>query len=172
MKKKTCPFESKVLNDLTQGQFSPELKNHVEECSLCKDSVLVYSWMNSFEGTINEDKGIGHRVPDFESLWTRARPSWTYDRELEKKAMAPLLIPRLLTYIAALIGLVLLLASNLSQARDVITDKLKMGYLFDLLSLVGKKMLTLMPYLVIPIVFVLLLIAAHFLYSLFNPKKV
>lgn len=172
MKKTFCSWEEAILKGFDRGHLNPEYQEHLKTCSGCRDVLMVRSWMSDFSGISVKTELESKKIPDFESIWQGAKADRKYDRELEKKAMTPLLIPQFLTYIAALIGLVLLLTANLSQARDVVIDKLKMGYLFDLLSLVGKKMLSLMPYLVIPIVFVLFLIAAHFLYSLFNPKKV
>ncbi len=171
MKKTFCSWEKTILEGFNRGHMNPEYQEHLKTCLGCRDALMVRSWMSDFSGIPAKTELKLKKIPNFESIWQGAKADRKYDRELEKKAMTPLLIPQFLTYIAALIGLILLLTANLSQARDVVTNKLKMGYLFDLLSLVGKKMLALMPYLMIPIIFALLLIALHFLYSLFNPKK-
>jgi hypothetical protein len=172
MKKMFCSWEKEILESVNRGTLDSEQRDHLSRCSACQESRTVRSWLSDFSRIPDRIESDLTKIPDFESIWQGARAYRGYDRELEKKALKPLLIPQFLTLVAALIGMILLFSSDFNRVKDVVTDKLKMGYLFDLLALVGKKMMALVPYLVIPIIFVLFLIAAHFLYSLFNPKKV
>jgi hypothetical protein len=172
MKKNFCSWEQVILYSLKQGTLNPEQKKHFNECTVCSDLVTVKSWMNDFNKTSMRDIGLQRRVPDFESIWKRSRSYKTFDKELEKKVLLPLLFPKILTALFVVLGLVLLLTTRTAKLKSFVVEELKMGYLFDLLTLVGKSMLSLMPFLAIPIGMVVSLLAFYFVFSLFKPKKV
>ena len=172
MKKKMCSLERAMLEGAKQGVLNAQQRDHLSACSACREALAVSSWMNDFSGIPDRIESDSTKIPDFESIWQEARAFRRYDRELEKKALKPLLIPQFLTVVAALIGIILFFSSNFDRAREVVMGELKIGYLFDLMALVGKKMLALIPYLAIPLIFLLFIVAAHFLFSLLNPKKI
>jgi len=172
MKNSFCSLEQDVLKSLEQGKLNPEQKKHLKTCSVCQDSIMVKSWMEDFNEASLTDINLKHKIPDFELIWRGSRVYKKYDKELEKKVLLPLLFPKILTFIFALIGIVVILTTSTDKIKDFVSVKLKMGYLFDLLGLVGKSMLAMMPFLVIPIVVVASFIAFYFVFALFKPKKI
>lgn len=172
MKKTFCSWEKTIMESVNQGTLGPDQRDHLSTCPACQEALRVRSFMRDLSVVPDRIEPDSTTIPDFESIWRGARSFRGYNRELEKRALKPLLIPQFLTLLAALIGMILFFSTDFDRVKDVVSDKLKIGFLFDLLAMVGKKMLAMVPYLIIPIIFVLFLGAAHFLYSLFGSKKI
>lgn len=124
MKKKSCSFEKEVLDGLGSGELTPAAKAHAESCEVCKESVAIYRWMNRFQTVSLETNSARKKLPDVESIWQGAfsapGPEVSPARELEKKALLPLLFSQVLAYAAAIIVVVYLFVSNLSGIEGYI----------------------------------------------------
>lgn len=172
MRKNFCSRERDILSARRKGVLDPELKRHLQECSACRDLVTVESWMNGFSKTSHPDIDLKYRVPEFEIIWKGSKTFKKFDKEVERKILAPLIFPKILVVVFALLGVVLLFTANTATVKSFVVEELKMGYLFDLLGVMGKSLIALMPLLVIPIVVVVSFMAFYFIFSLFKPRKV
>jgi hypothetical protein len=171
MKKKQCSFETRVLAERIQGRAGKEVKNHLNECPACRDSVLIHSWMRGFQDGEKSDSAVEPGIPDFDSLWKKAMTSPAIDRELEKRALIPLLVPRIISVVMMALGILYLLTAKSASIKTFFYSDMKMGVLLNILSLTGRKLLALLPYMMIPLGFIIFFAVGHFLYSLFHLKK-
>jgi hypothetical protein len=116
MKKKYCPFEKDVLDNLKAGDLQPHLKEHIDNCPVCEETRLVHGWMNRFQRVSMEHEMPRRKIPpvDVDAVWDNAFSSSSLlpDRELVKKAQRPMIFPQVLTYLAAAAVLIFLLFSN------------------------------------------------------------
>jgi hypothetical protein len=116
MKKMLCPFEKEVLANLKAGDLQPHLKEHIDNCSVCAETRLVYGWMNQFQQVSVELEMQRRKIPpvDVDAVWdgTFSSSSLLPDRELVKKALRPMIFPQILTYLAAAVVLIFLIISN------------------------------------------------------------
>jgi hypothetical protein len=172
MKKNFCSREQDILNALRKGTLDLEQKKHLQECSACRDSLTVESWMSGFSKTSYPDIDLKYKIPEFEIIWKGSKTFKKFDKEVERKVLAPLIFPKILIVVIALLGVVLLFTAGTAKAKSFVVEELKMGYLIDLLGVMGKSLIALMPLLVIPIGVVVSLIAFYFIFSLFKPRKV
>jgi hypothetical protein len=119
MKKKHCPFEQEVLENLKSGDLQPRLKEHIAGCPVCEEARLVHGWLNRFHQVSMEREKPRRKIPpvDADAVWDGAfstsSPFPLPSRELVKKAMRPLIFPQLLTYFAAAAVFIFLLFSNI-----------------------------------------------------------
>lgn len=119
--KKSCPYEKKVLKGLETGDLKPGIKKHMDDCRACKETASVYGWMNRFQTVSQETGPVGKKLPDAESIWERTfspRRRPVVDKELEKKALRPLLIPQLAAYMAAVIVIGYIILSGIPGAGN------------------------------------------------------
>ena len=172
MKKKQCPKEADILKDRLRGRHSGEAEEHIRKCPVCRDSGLIQSWMKKFQEQTSMDVEKKPGIPDFESIWMKARTFPAVDRELGKRALLPLLVPRILLYIVIVLGIVFLITTKSESIKNFLYAHLKLGILGTILSVMVKNMLALLPYMVIPFGFLLFFLAGYFLYSLFHPRKI
>jgi len=105
MKKKSCPLEKEVLNSLKTGDLTPGIKQHAADCPVCKESITINKWMNRFQEVSMNVNTAGKKLPDAEFIWEKAFLVKPPEKELVKKALRPLLVPQVLTYVIAIIGL-------------------------------------------------------------------
>ncbi len=121
-----CRFEQELLMNLESGDVKPHIEAHIGECPLCKETAAVYRWMNRFQQVSMEHQAPGKKLPSADAIWDGAfaSPSPIFqrqtkpDRELVKKAMLPLLIPQVLTYIAIAVGLIYLAVANFPEIQQ------------------------------------------------------
>jgi hypothetical protein len=64
-----CPFESNVIDAVTNDALTESLRGHIASCESCAAAAEVVPWMASFSG-INERE---HILPDPAVLWLKAR---------------------------------------------------------------------------------------------------
>ena len=93
MKKKNCPLEKEVLNNLKTGDLTPEIKKHAVNCPLCKESMTINKWMNRFHEVSLNVNTAEKKLPDAEFIWEKAFSVKPLEKELVKKALRPLLVP-------------------------------------------------------------------------------
>lgn len=180
MKKKNCPFEKEVLDGLSTGELSPEAKAHAENCTICKESVAIYRWMNRFQTVSLETNTARKKLPDVESIWEGAfsspAPVGIPAKELEKKALLPLLFTQVLAYAAAIIFVIYLFISNLPGIEGHIKTNPEALAIFTYILAMFKAVLKSSAALAIPmgvglLAMVIFAIAAAFESKALRPRK-
>ena len=120
MKKKICSWETKVLNHLKAGEFTAELQQHLDHCSLCRETVSIYHWLNRFQAVSLSLTGnaLSKKLPGAEFLWDKAFSVKKADKEQLKKSLRPLRLGQVLSYGVATIVLVFFIFFHLTEIRD------------------------------------------------------
>lgn len=149
MRQKTCHLEKEVIRGLKVEELSPEIEKHTYECTYCQDIVTSHKWMNQFKDMAWNAEILERTLPDPESVWNRAQVKKKPDRKLVKKALRPLIYPRVFSYVVIIIGVILFL-SNLKKIGNVLDSSLGAGPLLDALS----KITQIFPYALFPMVVV------------------
>lgn len=141
-----------VIDGLKKDKLSPEIKKHIFECPLCKDIVFAYRWMDQFISRSWNAEILEKTLPDAETIWKRAhvrRP----DKELVKKALRPLIYPRILSYGILIISVILLFLSNIKNIGNIVNPDSGSGPVLDSLS---KIITQFFPLFLIPMVIILI----------------
>ena len=108
MKKKICPLKKEILAGHREKKLKPELQKHASECPVCKDVVVVHTWMNQFkEESWNTDMPKKD-LPDAEDVWKRVYSRKRADEQMERKALRPLIYPQVLSLGVFLAGIIFL----------------------------------------------------------------
>ena len=134
MRKKSCGLEKEVMDCLKSGKISPEIEKHISECPLCKDTVAVFKWMTQYKSRSWKAEMLEKTLPDPETIWNRAYATRKPDKGLVKKALRPLLYPRVFSYAALFIGVIYLFLSNMKGIGNIVTSRLGVGPVLDSLS--------------------------------------
>ena len=171
MKKKHCPLENQVLAGLKQNEFSPEIKSHIKRCHVGHETFIFYQWLRDFKISTAKSKKISRELPDASRIWEKAHSRKLIDREKRQKAMRPLLIPQITSYILIVIGAVSLLLVNVTDIKEFVGKNLHIGYFLDFFTIVIPKLFKTFHFLKIPMLLFLLFVGIFILYSLFSPKK-
>jgi hypothetical protein len=112
MKKRSCDKTPDVLAAANSGRLESLLRRHVDGCGICRDELLLEGYIRLSADRGAEalpDRGI---IPDVETIWEGARNIRAWKKDLERKALRPLLIPRILTYTLGAGGAIFLLGSQ------------------------------------------------------------
>ncbi len=124
MEKKSCVFEKELLNSLRKGNLNLMAKQHLENCTLCRESMIIQRWMNNFQ-VEGVEKSAVKKLPDAEYLWEKAYAPVVPGKMLEKKALIPLLFSQVLAYVTAIVVTVYLFITNFSRIKDLLANKLE-----------------------------------------------
>lgn len=167
MKKKYCPFEKEVLRGLKSGQLKPELEAHRKECPVCTEAAAIYSFMNQFSG-ISEKK-----LPTAESLWDEAYSGLrtVKVKELEKKALRPLMVTRRLSFIFAIAVPLILVFSYLPEIKEIIQVKPESHAIINSLSSILNLFIDSFSFLLMPAAVCLLTLIFFVFITGFQPKR-
>jgi hypothetical protein len=152
MRKKTCHFESEVIDGLKKEKLNTEIKKHISECPICEDIVFVHRWMSQFKNRSLNAEILEKTLPDAETIWNRAQAGRA-DNELVKKALRPLIYPRIFSYGFLIIGVVILFLSSIKKIGNVIDSHSGAGPVLDSLS---KIIAQFFPFFLIPMVIVII----------------
>lgn len=134
MRKKTCHLENEVMDCLKAEKLSPEIKKHLSECPYCKDVALVHKWINEFKNRSWNAVMAEKILPDPETIWNRVYAKRRPDRELVKKALRPLIYPRVFSYPILIIGVIFLFLSNMKEIGNTIASSPVAGPFLDSFS--------------------------------------
>ena len=168
MKKESCSMEQEILSACKAGNVSAEMKEHLTTCSLCSDSFLVSQWMGSFKEAVHQPDSKEVELPEIEEIWQRARSANIELKKREKRALLPLLIPRLLSYLTALLGVFFLFTADLSAVKSFIGKTLGGEQIIDFFTSFFPRFINSSVFVAIPFFIVLLSMAGYFFYSLLN----
>ena len=172
MKKYECDQTKGVLDAAGDGRMSPHLRKHIKGCGPCQDELLVRGWMTAFSEADTETQPTRIKISDMEAIWEGARSAKSRKKELEKKALRPLLIPRLLTYATILAGAALVIAGQWGPIKQYL------GEYSDSLSILNSftnsvaKIFGSSPLLAAMTGLVTLFMAVFVIYSLIRPEEV
>jgi hypothetical protein len=175
-KNHVCPLEQELLRNLESGDIKPHIASHAAECPICRETAAVYDWMNRFQQVSMEQQVQGKQLPSADAIWDGAfaAPSPLFrrkvqpDEKLVKKAMLPLVITQVLTYVIIAAGLIYLLVANLPEiSRFLDTNLGTSNFFHSLLRILEKASKTSMVYLVPSA----LIIVSVFIFALVSDTK-
>jgi len=156
MRKKICPLEKEVIKDLKAEKLNPEIKKHASECSYCMKIVAVHDWMNQYKERSWGDETLKKILPNPDTIWNRVHAKRKPDKTLLKKATRPMIYPQVFSYIAIIIGVILLLLSNVE----------KIGTITD-----SRIIAQILPIFLIPMMIILISMAFCVLVVVFEKRK-
>lgn len=134
MRKKICHLEKEVIDCLKVEKLSPEIKKHISECPICKDVVSVHKWINQFKNRTWNAEMQEKTLPAPETIWNRAYAKRKPDKALVKKALKPLMYPRVFSYPILIIGVIFLFLSNIKEIGNIVDSSPVIGPILDSLS--------------------------------------
>jgi len=147
MKKKTCHWEEKVIGCLKEEKLKSDIKKHVSECLSCQETISIYRWMNEFKSKSWDVVMKEKTLPEAEAIWNRAYAKLMPDRKLVKKALRPLMFPRVLSYGVFIVGFIFLFLSKGKEIGNFIYSRLGTGSMLDSISKTAPQI---MPIILIP----------------------
>lgn len=171
MKKKNCLLEPGILNSLAAGDLTTEIKQHLKTCPICKESALLYQWMNDFQKVSGQGKLAEKKLPDAESLWEKAFSLKTPDKELVKRAMKPLRIYQLVFYVIAIIVLLYLVFAYFPGISSSLNSSPAVELILGSLSSLVRTFFKSFSFVFIPIIIGLLSVVIFTIVTGFEPKK-
>ena len=153
MKKKNCTYEKEILHGLKSGSLEASLQKHLSECPVCEESAAIYKWMNHFrEESLSGSPEIAKKkLPTAEALWEGARQVKIPYAELEKKALMPLLVIRVLSYAAAIIVPLLLFLFYMPGIKGFIRSNPGTSSIIKSLSAILKMLVESFSFLLLPL---------------------
>ncbi len=104
MKKKICPLEKEIIAGLREGALEPELQKHLSECPVCQDVVTVHTWMNRFKEKAWKTDMPKKDLPGARTVWNGAFARKRADKQMVRKALRPLIVPQVLSFIVFIAG--------------------------------------------------------------------
>jgi len=171
MKQESCSREQEILSAHKAGNVTAEMKEHQTTCSICSDLLLVSQWMGSFKEAVHQPDSMEVELPEIEEIWQRARSASIEIKEREKRALLPLLIPRMLSYLVALLGVFFLVTADLSAVKRFIGTTLGGEQIIEFFTSFFPRFINSSVFVAIPFFIVLFSMAGYFFYSLINPEK-
>lgn len=171
MKKNNCPLEYKILECLKSGKMNHEIEQHIKDCSICQDTTVVYQWMNDFKKVSAQSKEHEKRVPAPGLIWEKAKTYSTFNKEMIKKILFPLLIPRILTYIILSIVIIVFIFSHVYEIKNFFIKNIFSGHIFNSAALIIQKLIMISKFIALPMVFILSLFAFCYIYFVFDDLK-
>ena len=99
MNRISCPHESIVTNSAQTGCWENSTKEHVKECSYCREIVRVTEWLGTIAGFEEKESCL----PDAEKVWFRARILTM--QKARERALRPLAIAEIAVKALCILGL-------------------------------------------------------------------
>lgn len=171
MKKKHCLLEQEILNSLAAGDLTAEIKQHLKDCPICKESALLYQWMNGYQKVSRQGKLAEKKLPDAESLWEKAFSLKTPDKKLVKKAMKPLRIYQVVFYVIAIIVLLYLVFAYFPGIRSSLNSSRVVGVMLASLSSLVRTLFKSFSFVIVPVIIGLISVVIFTIVTGFEPKK-
>jgi len=104
MKKKICPLEKEVMEGLKEKELKPELQKHISQCPVCQDVAAVHTWMNRFKEKAWKADMSKKDLPDARAVWNRVFARKSADKQMVHKALRPLIVPQVLSFVVFIGG--------------------------------------------------------------------
>jgi len=139
MRKRACQLEREVMDCLKSEKLSPEIEKHISECPLCEDAVSVYKWMNQYKNSSWNAEKLEKTLPDPETLWNRSQAKRKPDKGLVKKALRPMVYPRVISYGVLISGVIYLFLSNIKEIGNILASSSGVRPALDSLSKIAAQ---------------------------------
>jgi anti-sigma factor RsiW len=151
MNNNECRFESRALEELRNGKLSPALEEHVAACPACRETVELYHWMNGFKEAVPVE--VEPRLPTSDAIWENAfkREASQHTKEMERKAMLPILIFQSFAILVSLGIVALFLFPNLGSLGRFFPSWLGTGTMMDSILAIVRSVARSFSYLLIPL---------------------
>jgi hypothetical protein len=172
-KRRRCPMEEKVLNDLKAGILEPEAKAHSDGCPVCRQTILVHQWMNRLQEVSVEGDMADRRLPAAEAIWEGAFAAvdTSEAKELERKAMRPLAIFQALSVAVIIAALVLLLFPRLPAIGQFLDSHLGSSIVLHTLLNMIKSVFLSLSFMLLPLGLGLSSMIVYMLITAFKPRR-
>jgi hypothetical protein len=111
--KKYCSLEKQLLTELKKGELGPETKQHLKECTLCRQTLSVYNLMNRLHTDV-KDSFVGEKkLLSPEALTKQAFLLMKTDNSLKRRALKPLKVAQygMVPAVILITGILILLFS-------------------------------------------------------------
>lgn len=130
MKKKYCPLEREISSKIKDGKPDNVVEKHIRECSICRETALVVTWMNIYPAEKARQAAAGKLLPESDFLLRAAHKKKEKDISSIKKALRPIRTAQAIGMIT-LVGSVCALAFSLFSGRGFFADSLLRQNLLD-----------------------------------------
>jgi len=121
MKIETCPWEEKLRKVLAGGGSDQALRDHARQCPVCRDVLVVSSWMLKFRD-LTLDSIPAHRpLPSAQELWERS-PARPVDLGAANKALKPLYVYRKIAWLVSGAGSAALLLLEFRKIKGLLAS--------------------------------------------------
>jgi hypothetical protein len=155
MIRKFCPREKEIIKRIKSRDADEEIYRHVKTCSVCRESLLVLTWMRRFQKASESqllEKKILPSPEILESKWTlRIR------KANRAKALRPLIVPRILIVFTLALVVIFVVLPGFGKLKGVTLSDSGGEVLGSLLKGVQFFMVT------NPLVILLLIVSFFFL---------
>ncbi|MFB0565488.1 MAG: hypothetical protein ACETWK_07395 [Candidatus Aminicenantaceae bacterium] len=152
MGKRICHLEKKIIDSLKREGLTQEIRNHLAVCPDCEETAAVYLWMNRFKDVGMRDNISLKKLPEAESIWRSAHAHPRREKELLKKALKPIVISRITSYVVFVIGVIFLLFSNFQEIKNYAVTNIGASKIFSSLL---KTTVQLLPFFLIPMAIII-----------------
>jgi hypothetical protein len=133
MKTETCPWEEKLRKALAGGGPDQALRDHARQCPVCRDVLIVSSWMLKFRDLTLDSIQAYRPLPSAQELWERS-PARSLDLGAAKKALKPLYVYRKIAWIFSAAGTAVLLFLEFGKIKSLLASLPGLGQLTSFLK--------------------------------------
>ncbi len=133
MKTETCPWEEKLRIALAGGGPDPALLDHARQCPVCRDVLVVSSWMLKFRDLTLDSLEAHRPLPSPHELWERSRPR-PVDLGAANKALRPITVFRKIAWIFSAAGTGVLLLLEFGKIKSLLASLPGLGQLTSFLK--------------------------------------
>lgn len=117
MKTETCPWEEKLRKALAGGGPDQALLDHTRQCPVCRDALVVSSWMLKFRDLTLDSLRAYRPLPSPQEIWERA-PARPIDLGTANKALKPIYVYRKIAWIVSVAGGAILLLLEFGKIKS------------------------------------------------------
>ncbi len=151
MKNNECRLESQVLAGLREGELSAGLMAHVKQCPLCAETMRLHLWMTEFKEANPID--IEFRLPSSGEIWEKAFKQGVsrHSKELEKKAMLPIMIFQAFAVLVAVAVVALFMIPNLGTIGNYFHSWFGAGSIGEGIVTIVRSVARSFSYLLVPL---------------------
>jgi len=121
MKTETCPWEEQLRKALAGGGPDPALRDHARQCPVCRDVLVVSSWMLKFRDLTLDSMRAHRPLPSPQELWERS-PARPIDLGTANKALKPIYVYRKIAWLVSAVGSALLLLFEFEKIKGLLAS--------------------------------------------------
>ncbi len=152
------------------GVLEPQLKKHLTGCPVCEEAAAIQRWMNDFQAFDAAPVSRDKKLPTVETLWQGAFTTRQPAAELARRALRPLLIPRLLSFLTAVILPLFLVFFYWAEIAAFFSENAASSPLFGLLVSLFKNFSETFSFILLPMALCLLTMIVLVFVTGFQPR--